>query len=153
MTSDKAEYQFRILNSNRKGRQCAPLVQADRVLYKAAIRHTLENQRTCGYFQQACDDRSSAGSGPRRSDPDGTARFHADNVVNSAPSSADLSTSAWRTTQADAPATRRPSHPGASSAWCRWVGRLKTGTPPRIDRRSVDFSVMTEQPGDTRRSR
>ena len=92
IATDEGGIQFRILNSSKGPAVRATRAQADRVLYKAAIRHRLENQPNLMLFQQAVEDLLVEGD--------------------------------------------------------RVVGAVKTGTPPRIDGRSINFSVLEEQPGD-----
>ena len=129
----------------------ATRAQADRVLYKAAIRHTLENQPNLWIFQQACDDLIVEQDQVRGVVTQMGLRFHADNVV--------LTTGTFLGglihIGLENYSGGRAGDPPSIALARRLrelplrVGRLKTGTPPRIDGRSVDFSVMTEQPGDT----
>lgn len=149
--TDKAGIQFRVLNSRKGPAVRATRAQADRVLYKAAIRTILENQPNLHIFQQAADDLIVDGDKVRGVITATGIRFHAATVVLTA-----------GTFLGGLIHVGLQNHPGGragdppSIALSRRlrelplrVGRLKTGTPPRIDARSVDFSVMEQQPGDT----
>jgi len=152
--TDEAGIQFRILNGSKGPAVRATRAQADRILYKAAIRHRLENQPNLWLFQQAVDDLTveSDGQGDRVTGAVTQAgiRFRGKTVVLTAGTFLDgrihiglQSHSAGRA--GDPPAV-------TLSARLKELklpqGRLKTGTPPRIDGRSIDFSQLTEQPGD-----
>jgi tRNA uridine 5-carboxymethylaminomethyl modification enzyme len=151
LATDKAGIQFRVLNSRKGPAVRATRVQADRVLYKAAIRHTLENQENLWIFQQACDDLIVEQQQVRGVVTQMGLRFLADNVV--------LTTGTFLGglihIGLDNYSGGRAGDPPAIALAQRLrelplrVDRLKTGTPPRIDGRSVDFSQMTPQPGDT----
>lgn len=149
--ADKSGIQFRILNSRKGPAVRATRAQADRLLYKAAIRYTLENQPNLWLFQQGCDDLIIEGDQVKGVVTQMGVRFLTDAVVLTAGTFLNglihiglQSYSAGRA--GDPPAIalgkrlRELSLP---------VGRLKTGTPPRIDSRTIDYSVLTEQPGDT----
>jgi tRNA uridine 5-carboxymethylaminomethyl modification enzyme len=154
LATDQGGIQFRILNSSKGPAVRATRAQADRILYKAAIRHRLENQPNLWLFQQAVDDLIVEGDG------DGArvvgavtqvgVRFRARAVVLTAGTFLDgkihvglNNYSAGRA--GDPPAV---SLSGRLKELKLPQGRLKTGTPPRIDGRSIDFSQLTEQPGD-----
>lgn len=148
--TDEAGIQFRILNGSKGPAVRATRAQADRILYKAAIRHRLENQPNLWLFQGACDDLLLDGDRLAGAITQVGIRFKSRAVVLTAGTFLDgkihvglQSHSAGRA--GDPPAI-------ALSARLKELklpqGRLKTGTPPRIDGRSVDFSVLTEQPGD-----
>ena len=149
--TDKAGIQFRVLNSRKGPAVRATRAQADRVLYKAAIRHMLENQPNLWIFQQACDDLIVEQDQVRGVVTQMGLRFMADNVV--------LTAGTFLGGQIhiglDNYSGGRAGDPPAIALAHRLrelplrVDRLKTGTPPRIDGRSVDFSKMTAQPGDT----
>ncbi|UAW98408.1 tRNA uridine-5-carboxymethylaminomethyl(34) synthesis enzyme MnmG [Halopseudomonas nanhaiensis] len=149
--TDQAGIQFRVLNSRKGPAVRATRAQADRVLYKAAIRHMLENQPNLWIFQQACDDLIVEQGQVRGVVTQMGLRFHTDNVV--------LTTGTFLGglihIGLDNYAGGRAGDPPAITLAKRLrelplrVDRLKTGTPPRIDGRSVDFSRMTAQPGDT----
>ena len=151
LATDKAGIQFRVLNSRKGPAVRATRAQADRVLYKAAIRHTLENQPNLWIFQQACDDLIVEQQQVRGVVTQMGLRFLADNVV--------LTTGTFLGglihIGLDNYSGGRAGDPPAIALAKRLrelplrVDRLKTGTPPRIDGRSVDFSQMTVQPGDT----
>ncbi|RGP53385.1 tRNA uridine-5-carboxymethylaminomethyl(34) synthesis enzyme MnmG [Pseudomonas abyssi] len=151
LATDQAGIQFRVLNSRKGPAVRATRAQADRVLYKAAIRHTLENQPNLWIFQQACDDLIVEQQQVRGVVTQMGLRFLADNVV--------LTTGTFLGglihIGLDNYSGGRAGDPPAIALAKRLrelplrVDRLKTGTPPRIDGRSVDFSQMTVQPGDT----
>jgi tRNA uridine 5-carboxymethylaminomethyl modification enzyme len=151
VATDKAGIQFRVLNSRKGPAVRATRAQADRILYKAAIRSILENQPNLHLFQQAADDLIVHGDKVRGVITATGIRFHSETVVLTA-----------GTFLGGLIHVGLQNHPGGragdppSIALARRlrelplrVGRLKTGTPPRIDARSVDFSVMEQQPGDT----
>ena len=148
--TDEAGIQFRILNGSKGPAVRATRAQADRILYKAAIRHRLENQPNLWMFQGACDDLLLEGDRVAGAVTQVGIRFKSRVVVLTAGTFLDgkihvglQSHSAGRA--GDPPAV-------ALSARLKELklpqGRLKTGTPPRLDGRSIDFSVLTEQPGD-----
>jgi len=148
--TDEAGIQFRILNGSKGPAVRATRAQADRILYKAAIRHRLENQPNLWLFQGACDDLLLEGDRAVGARTQVGIRFKARAVVLTAGTFLDgkihvglQSHSAGRA--GDPPAI-------ALSARLKELklpqGRLKTGTPPRVDGRTIDFSVLTEQPGD-----
>lgn len=148
--TDKAGIQFRILNSRKGSAVRATRAQADRVLYKAAIRYMLENQPNLWIFQQACDDLIVEQDQVRGVVTQMGLRFLGDNVVLTTGTFLgglihiglqNYSGGRAGDPPANALSTRLREQPLR-------VSRLKTGTPPRIDGRTVDFSVMTEQPGD-----
>ncbi|MES3013378.1 MAG: tRNA uridine-5-carboxymethylaminomethyl(34) synthesis enzyme MnmG [Pseudomonadota bacterium] len=148
--TDEAGIQFRILNGSKGPAVRATRAQADRILYKAAIRQRLENQPNLWLFQGACDDLMLDGDRIAGAITQVGIRFTARAVVLTAGTFLDgkvhvglQSHSAGRA--GDPPAV-------ALSARLKELklpqGRLKTGTPPRLDGRTIDFSVLTEQPGD-----
>ncbi len=148
--TDEAGIQFRILNSRKGPAVRATRAQADRVLYKAAIRQRLEQQPGLRIFQQAADDLLIEGDQVAGVITQIGLAFRARTVVLTAGTFlSGLVHVGLQNYQAgragDPPATvlgrkLRERNLG--------VGRLKTGTPPRIDGRSIDFSAMTAQPGD-----
>ncbi|MER2099243.1 MAG: tRNA uridine-5-carboxymethylaminomethyl(34) synthesis enzyme MnmG [Pseudomonas qingdaonensis] len=151
LATDKSGIQFRVLN-NRKGPAVrATRAQADRAIYKAVVREILENQPNLWIFQQACDDLIVEQDQVRGVVTQMGLRFHADSVV--------LTTGTFLSGLIHIGLQNysggRAGDPPAIALAHRMrelslrMGRLKTGTPPRIDGRSVDFSVMTEQAGDT----
>ena len=153
--TDRSGIQFRVLN-NRKGPAVrATRAQADRQLYRAAIRHIVETQPNLDIFQAACDDLIMQG--------DGIGSTVCGVVTNT--NMRIYSTTVILTTGTflgglihiglDNHQGGRAGDPPSNALAARLrempfrVGRLKTGTPARIDARSVDFSVMQIQPGDT----
>ena len=151
MAADKGGIQFRVLNSRKGPAVRATRAQADRVLYKAAVRETLENQQNLWIFQQAVDDLLVEGDEVKGVVTQMGLRFHASSVVLTA----GTFLGGLIHIGLDNYSGGRAGDPPSIALARRLrelplrVGRLKTGTPPRIDARSVDFSVMTEQPGDT----
>src|SRR5712671_4319643 len=148
--ADEAGIQFRILNSRKGPAVRATRAQADRLLYKNAIRRRLENQPNLLIFQQSVDDLTLEGERVTGVVTQMGLRFAADAVVLTAGTFlAGLIHVGLQNYQAG-----RAGDPPATSLAQRLrelqlpVGRLKTGTPPRIDGRSIDFSGLVEQPGD-----
>ena len=150
LATDEAGIQFRTLNASKGPAVRATRAQADRLLYRQAIRRRLENQRNLWLFQQAVDDILLEGDRAVGVATQLGLRFRARAVVlttgtflsglihvglahhsgGRAGDAAALNLGA-RLKQLDLP-----------------VGRLKTGTPPRLDSRTIDFTVLEEQPGD-----
>jgi tRNA uridine 5-carboxymethylaminomethyl modification enzyme len=148
--TDEGGIQFRILNSSKGPAVRATRAQADRVLYKAAIRHRLENQENLWLFQQAVDDIILEGDRAAGVVTQIGLRFAAKSVVLTAGTFlGGLVHVGLQNYQAG-----RAGDPPSISLAARLreiglpAGRLKTGTPPRIDGRTIDYSVMTIQPGD-----
>jgi tRNA uridine 5-carboxymethylaminomethyl modification enzyme len=148
--TDEAGIQFRILNSRKGPAVRATRAQADRVLYRQAIRGRIENQPNLSVFQQAVDDLIVQGDRVTGVVTQIGLRFEARAVVLTAGTFlSGLIHVGLQNYQGG-----RAGDPPSVSLAARLrelklpVGRLKTGTPPRIDGRSIDFSVMTEQPGD-----
>jgi tRNA uridine 5-carboxymethylaminomethyl modification enzyme len=154
LATDEAGIQFRILNSSKGPAVRATRAQADRVLYKAAIRHKLENQPNLWLFQQAVDDLmvESTGTGDRvvGAVTQVGVRFRSKTVVLTAGTFLDGKIHVGLNNYA----AGRAGDPPAVSLSARLKelklpqGRLKTGTPPRLDGRTIDFSKCLEQPGD-----
>ena len=154
LATDEGGIQFRILNSSKGPAVRATRAQADRILYKAAIRRMLENQPNLWLFQQAVDDLmvESDGQGDRvvGAVTQVGVRFRAKTVVLTAGTFLDGKIHVGLNNYAGG----RAGDPPAVSLSARLKelklpqGRLKTGTPPRIDGRSIDFSKCQEQPGD-----
>lgn len=149
--TDEGGIQFRILNSSKGPAVRATRAQADRILYKAAIRRRLENQPNLWLFQQAVDDIILEGARAVGVVTQIGLRFKAKSVVLTAGTFlGGLVHVGLQNYSAG-----RAGDPPAISLAARLreiglpAGRLKTGTPPRIDGRTIDYSVMTEQPGDT----
>ena len=149
--TDKGGIQFRILNSRKGPAVRATRAQADRVLYKAAVREILENQANLWIFQQAADDLIVENDEVKGVVTQMGLRFHADSVVLTTGTFLGglihIGMQNYSGGRAGDPPSIALAH--RLRELPLRVGRLKTGTPPRIDGRSVDFSVMTEQPGDT----
>jgi tRNA uridine 5-carboxymethylaminomethyl modification enzyme len=152
--ADRSGIQFRILNSRKGPAVRATRAQADRVLYKAAIRHTLENQPNLSIFQQAVDDLiiSSDGQGERVT---GVVtrmglRFDARAVVLTVGTFLGGKIHIGESHHSGGRAGDPPSITLAQRLRDLpfRVGRLKTGTRPRIDGRSIDYTGLQEQPGD-----
>src|SRR3970040_411129 len=150
LAADEAGLQFRILNSRKGPAVRATRAQADRVLYRRAIRTRLESQPRLRIFQQAVDDLLIDGDRVSGVVTQIGLKFSARAVVlTTGTFLAGLIHVGLKNYQAG-----RAGDPPALTLAQRLrelklpVGRLKTGTPPRIDGRSIDFSVMTEQPGD-----
>lgn len=149
--TDRAGIQFRVLNSRKGPAVRATRAQADRLLYKAAVRSTLENQPNLHIFQQMADDLIIENDRVTGVITQMGLRFHARTVV--------LTTGTFLGglihIGLQNHAGGRAGDPPSSTLSKRLrdtalrIDRLKTGTPPRIDARSVNFSVMQEQPGDT----
>jgi tRNA uridine 5-carboxymethylaminomethyl modification enzyme len=148
--TDEAGIQFRILNGSKGPAVRATRAQADRVLYKAAIRQRLENQPNLWLFQGACDDLIVQGNRVVGAVTQVGVRFAARAVVLTAGTFLDGRIHVGLESHAAGRAGDPPAQ--ALSARLKELklpqGRLKTGTPPRIDGRSIDFSKLTEQPGD-----
>ena len=152
--TDESGIQFRILNSSKGPAVRATRAQADRILYKAAIRHRLENQPNLWLFQQAVDDLLVEPEGGVDRVVGAVTQmgiaFRARTVVLTAGTFLDGRVHVGLRNHAAGRAGDPPSV--TLSARLKELklpqGRLKTGTPPRIDGRSIDFSKLTEQPGD-----
>ena len=148
--TDEGGIQFRILNASKGPAVRATRAQADRVLYKAAIRRRLENQPNLWLFQQAVDDLTVVGDRVTGVVTQIGLRFEAPAVVLTAGTFLNGLVHVGMQNYA----AGRAGDPPAISLGQRLKelalpqGRLKTGTPPRLDARTIDFAVMTEQPGD-----
>jgi tRNA uridine 5-carboxymethylaminomethyl modification enzyme len=150
LATDEAGIQFRTLNSSKGPAVRATRAQADRVLYRKAIRSRLENQPNLTLFQQAADDILLEGTRAAGVVTQLGVRFNSRTVVLTAGTFlAGVIHVGLERQQAG-----RAGDPASVTLAARLrelqlpVGRLKTGTPPRLDGRSIDFSVMQEQPGD-----
>jgi len=150
LATDEGGIQFRILNSSKGPAVRATRAQADRILYKAAIRRMLENQPNLWLFQQAVDDLMVEGDRVVGAVTQVGIRFRSRAVVLTAGTFLDGKIHVGLNNYA----AGRAGDPPAVSLSARLKelqlpqGRLKTGTPPRIDGRSIDFSQCEEQPGD-----
>jgi len=150
IAADEAGIQFRILNSSKGPAVRATRAQADRLLYKRAIRSRLENQPNLTLFQQAVDDLVLEGDRVAGVVTELGVRFSGRVVV--------LTTGTFLSGLIHIGLSNhqagRAGDPPSLSLAARLrelklpVGRLKTGTPPRLDGRTIDFSVMKAQPGD-----
>ncbi len=150
LATDEGGIQFRTLNASKGPAVRATRAQADRILYKAAIRRRLENQPNLDLFQQAAADLIMDGDRAAGVVTEVGIRFHAKAVVLTAGTFLNgkvhvglQNHSAGRA--GDPPAIRLAEK---LKELALPQGRLKTGTPPRIDGRSIDYSVMQPQPGD-----
>src|SRR5882724_11824924 len=150
LATDEAGIQFRTLNSSKGPAVRATRAQADRVLYRQAVRRRIENQPNLVVFQQAVDDLLLEGQRVVGVATQLGLRFHAQAVVlTTGTFLAGLIHVGLRNYQAG-----RAGDPASITLAAKLremklpVGRLKTGTPPRLDARSIDFSVMEPQPGD-----
>jgi len=150
VATDEGGIQFRILNSSKGPAVRATRAQADRVLYKAAIRRMLENQPNLWLFQQAVDDLMVEGDRVVGAVTQVGIQFRSKTVVLTAGTFLDGKIHVGLNNYS----AGRAGDPPAVSLSARLKelklpqGRLKTGTPPRLDGRSIDFSKCTEQPGD-----
>ncbi|OUE41269.1 tRNA uridine-5-carboxymethylaminomethyl(34) synthesis enzyme MnmG [Billgrantia desiderata SP1] len=151
LATDLGGIQFRVLNARKGPAVRATRAQADRVRYKAAIRGMLENAPNLTIFQQAAGDLIVDGDTVRGVVTETGIRFRAETVV--------LCTGTFLGgvihIGLDQSRGGRAGDPPSNALASRLrelpfrVDRLKTGTPPRLDAKSVDFSVLEEQPGDT----
>ena len=148
--TDEAGIQFRILNSSKGPAVRATRAQADRVLYKAAIRHRLENQPNLSLFQQAVDDLMVEGERVVGAITQSGIKFRARTVVLTAGTFLNgkihVGLSNYAAGRAGDPPALRLSDRLRELKLPQ--GRLKTGTPPRLDGRTIDFDKCIEQPGD-----
>jgi tRNA uridine 5-carboxymethylaminomethyl modification enzyme len=148
--TDEGGIQFRILNASKGPAVRATRAQADRLLYKQAIRSRLENQPNLWLFQQAVDALIVNANRVEGVKTQAGIRFSAKSVVLTA---GTFLSGLIHVGQSNYSAGRAGDPPSITlSEQLREigmpVGRLKTGTPPRLDGRSIDFSVMQEQWGD-----
>lgn len=150
LATDEAGIQFRILNSSKGPAVRATRAQADRILYKAAVRRVLENQPNLWLFQQAVEDLMVEGDRVVGAVTQVGLRFRSRAVVLTAGTFLDGKIHVGLNNYA----AGRAGDPPAVGLSARLKelqlpqGRLKTGTPPRIDGRSIDFSQCEAQPGD-----
>ncbi|WP_261842956.1 tRNA uridine-5-carboxymethylaminomethyl(34) synthesis enzyme MnmG [Aliamphritea ceti] len=151
VATDRSGIQFRVLNSRKGPAVRATRAQADRILYKAAIRTILENQPNLQIFQQSADDLIVEGDQVTGVVTQSGLKFYARNVVLTVGTFLGGKIHIGLDNYAGGRAGDPPSIALAQRLreLPLRVDRLKTGTPPRIDARSVDFSLMQEQPGDT----
>ena len=150
LATDMGGIQFRTLNSSKGPAVRATRAQADRVRYKAAIRHMLENQDNLMLFQQPVDDLLLDGDRVAGVITQAGITFRARSVVLTAGTflSGKIHIGLENYTGG------RAGDPAALTLGARLrelalpVGRLKTGTPPRLDGRTIRFDLLEEQPGD-----
>src|SRR5687767_7914171 len=151
IATDEAGIQFRTLNASKGAAVRATRAQADRTLYRQAIRHRLEGQPNLSIFQQAVDDVLLEGDRVVGVATQLGAQFRARAVV--------LTTGTFLSGLIHIGLTShqggRAGDPASLTLAARLremklpVGRLKTGTPPRLDARTIDFTALEEQPGDS----
>ncbi|MDI9223162.1 tRNA uridine-5-carboxymethylaminomethyl(34) synthesis enzyme MnmG [Pantoea sp. EA-12] len=148
---DQAGIQFRILNASKGPAVRATRAQADRVLYRQAVRTALENQPNLMIFQQAVDDLIVENDRVVGAVTQMGLKFRAKSVVLTVGTFLDGKIHIGLDNYSGGRAGDPPSIPLAKRlrALPLRVNRLKTGTPPRIDARTIDFSVLTPQHGDT----
>ena len=148
--TDEAGIQFRILNASKGPAVRATRAQADRQLYKQAIRTRLENQPNLTLFQQAVDDLTLQGDRVTGVVTQLGIRFEAPTVVLTAGTFLNglvhVGLENYRAGRFGDPPSLTLA--GRLRELQLPVGRLKTGTPPRLDGKTIDFSVMQRQPGD-----
>ncbi len=150
LAADRAGIHFRILNGSKGPAVRATRAQADRILYKAAIRHVVENTPNLTVFQGACDDLIVQGDRVAGVVTQVGVCFTARAVVLTAGTFLDGKIHVGLQSHAGG----RAGDPPAATLSARLKelnlpqGRLKTGTPPRLDGRSIDFSRLAEQRGD-----
>ena len=151
LAADMGGIQFRTLNASKGPAVRATRAQADRVLYKAAIRHMLENQDNLDLFQQQVDDVILDGERISGVLTTMGLQFNARAVVLTAGTflsgKIHIGLENYQGGRAGDPAAMSLGEKLRELQLPQ--GRLKTGTPPRIDGRSIDFSALSEQPGDT----
>lgn len=148
--TDEGGIQFRILNASKGPAVRATRAQADRLLYKQAIRSRLENQPNLWLFQQAVDALIVNANSVAGVKTQAGIRFSAKSVVLTA---GTFLSGLIHVGLSNYSAGRAGDPPSITLSEQLWelgmpVGRLKTGTPPRLDGRTIDFSVMQEQKGD-----
>jgi tRNA uridine 5-carboxymethylaminomethyl modification enzyme len=151
LATDEAGIQFRTLNRSKGPAVRATRAQADRVLYRRAIRSRLENQPNLALFQQAVDDIVLEGDRARGVVTQLGIRFRSRTVV--------LTAGTFLSGRVHVGLQNyeagRAGDPAAVTLAARLremqlpAGRLKTGTPPRLDGRTIDFSVLAQQAGDS----
>jgi tRNA uridine 5-carboxymethylaminomethyl modification enzyme len=151
IATDEAGIQFRTLNASKGAAVRATRAQADRTLYRQAIRRRLENQANLSIFQQAVDDIVLEGDRAVGVATQSGVQFRSRAVV--------LTTGTFLSGLIHVGMTSyqagRAGDPASITLAAKLkemklpVGRLKTGTPPRLDGRTVDFTALEEQPGDS----
>jgi tRNA uridine 5-carboxymethylaminomethyl modification enzyme len=150
LAADKAGIQFRILNRRKGPAVRATRAQADRQLYRMAIREKLENQPNLSIFQQPVVDLIENGSAIEAVVTQMGLSFFAPTVVLTVGTFLDGKIHIGDSSYAGGRAGDPPANALAERLRARpfRVDRLKTGTPPRIDRKTIDYAKLEEQPGD-----
>ena len=150
LAADRAGIHFRILNRRKGPAVRATRAQADRQLYRMAIREKLENQPGLSIFQQPVVDLIENGHAVEGVVTQMGIKFYAPKVILTVGTFLDGKIHIGDSSYAGGRAGDPPSTRLAERLRARpfAVGRLKTGTPPRIDRNSIDFTRLEEQPGD-----
>ena len=148
--TDRGGIQFRTLNARKGPAVRATRAQADRTLYKAAIRSIVENQPGLTVFQQGVDDLLMDGDRVHGVVTQMGLSFHAPAVVLTVGTFLGGRIHIGQDNHQGGRAGDPPANALAEKLRARpfRVGRLKTGTPPRLDGRTIDFSALAEQPGD-----
>lgn len=151
LAADKAGIQFRVLNSSKGPAVRATRAQIDRVMYKQVIRYELENQKNLSLFQQQVDDLVIEQDRVIGVRTQGGVEFHASAVVLTAGTFLDGKIFVGLDSYPGGRAGDVPALALSKSLKELGLpqGRLKTGTPPRIDGKTIDFSVMKKQLGDS----
>ena len=151
LATDRAGIQLRVLNRRKGPAVRATRAQADRVLYRDAVRQAVEAQPNLAVFQQGVVDLSLVGGRVRGVQTQMGLEFAAAKVVMTTGTFLGGRIHIGLTNHAGGRAGDPPANALAARmrALPLRVARLKTGTPPRLDGRSVDFGVMEAQPGDT----
>jgi tRNA uridine 5-carboxymethylaminomethyl modification enzyme len=147
---DHSAIQFRTLNASKGPAVRATRAQADRVLYRSFVRQTLENQENLTIFQQPCDDLILENDRVVGVSTQMGLKFKAETVVLTVGTflsgQIHIGLNNYQGGRAGDPASVNLADKMRDMPFR--MDRLKTGTPPRLDARSLDFSVMEEQPGD-----
>jgi tRNA uridine 5-carboxymethylaminomethyl modification enzyme len=148
---DHSAIQFRTLNSSKGPAVRATRAQADRVLYRNFVRNTLENQENLTIFQQPCDDLILENNRVVGVSTQMGLKFKGKSVVLTVGTflagQIHIGLNNYQGGRAGDPASVNLANKMRDMPFR--IDRLKTGTPPRLDARSLDFSVMEEQPGDS----
>ncbi len=148
--ADQAGIHFRTLNGSKGPAVRATRAQADRVLYRAAVRSYLENQTNLWLFQQPVDDISIDNNKVTGVITESGIHFHASKIILTAGTflqgKIHIGLDHYEAGRAGDPSSKSLAEKLRTLNLP--VGRLKTGTPPRIDGRSIDYTSMEEQPGD-----
>ncbi len=148
---DKSGIQFRILNASKGPAVRATRAQADRILYKAQIRYALENQDNLSLFQQSVDDLIIEHGQIKGVVTQMGLAFMANKVVLTSGTFLGGVIHIGQRNFQGGRAGDAPSNALSRKlrSYALGVSRLKTGTPPRLDGRTLDYSLMQIQPGDT----